>query len=470
VGPNLELSPEIADDPSGMQQRAGRIGWWWWAGLALGAVTAACAPEGEGGRVTCGVIGQTQRCVCAGGAEGGQSCGADGRWGACACGPGADVGDGEVDTSPPVDTSTPTETSADAGDTGPDVPGDEVAETTGDGTSGELEDAPVEEVVAPRCDPEALPVARDTFAYGPGFLHARLTLDSGDERLDVMWKSNQDGGGGVTPALTGPGEFTIEPAAEVDMFSCQVCVTLWAGCADGSCDRLFVGDGGLIDIDAVDLERLSLSGRLEGVRLVEATADYDTSTMTLVPDGEVRCLEGALDAAPKCRSDADCGDPTRPLCDPDATTNTESCIGCRSDYDCGAEAPACLNFQEVCGPGPTCSGDDAYEPNDGPSEATPLPFGTPLDAYGCGTTDESDYYRIVLGAARDVVLDLTWSMGLVNTTLETEAGEYVESSGSSGDLLQRVYQASYDALPAGTYYIRVYAAVSSPYRLQLTTP
>jgi len=232
-----------------------------------------------------------------------------------------------------------------------------------------------------------------------------------------------------------------------------------------------MAESGAIRVTSLDLDRLSLSGLFEDVRLVEVALGSDTDTVSVIPDGGVWCLDDvAIDAPPACRSNDDCASP-RPLCDEDPRSNLESCVGCLSSFDCGGGTPVCDTFDGACAAAPTCAGDDAHEPDDGPSQARPITLGSVTSGVACQATLERDYFTFTLAATGDVELGLTWSSGFVSLDgLTTADGTPVDDSHATLDIAQRSSSRGYEGLAPGTYFVSVFGAVTGSYQLTFDVP
>ncbi len=155
---------------------------------------------------------------------------------------------------------------------------------------------------------------------------------------------------------------------------------------------------------------------------------------------------------PDCETHADCADP-KPLCHPDALR----CVGCVSDFDCAVAGPACLGDHLVasCGIVDVCTGDDGAEhADDGPAGATLVSL---PDAFlsrkicGAWDGDESDYFKLSLGAGEVVRIAVQWSTPADLDFKIYDAEGNTLSSGSSGSSDNEIL--TFTASDAGDYYL-----------------
>ncbi|MBP6630966.1 MAG: PPC domain-containing protein [Kofleriaceae bacterium] len=136
---------------------------------------------------------------------------------------------------------------------------------------------------------------------------------------------------------------------------------------------------------------------------------------------------------------------------PDANTTPTACTA--SSFECPDGLPVCDFMAEMCVAAvDACTGDDAAEPNDGPSQAT-VATGLTLTGSVCSQPSvEGDWFRVTLTAG-SWRFNMTWTATadldayiydmagtLVARGISTEASEVFATS---------------DALPAGDYYVEI---------------
>ncbi len=184
---------------------------------------------------------------------------------------------------------------------------------------------------------------------------------------------------------------------------------------------------------------------------------------------------GGAGLCESCTADLQCGD-TDDLCVRVGTAGVSYCLkncsgeaDCPVDYTCSVAAVTsvddatgrqCVPVSNDCtnpGGGGTCD-DDSYEENDTREEAEAsavLPPGTYTDMTSCPDEigDDEDWYKIA--TTEDSRLDLTLSGGSqsdLDLRLTDSSGGTIKSSmtGSSNESIS-------ECVPAGTYYIRVFA-------------
>ena len=193
--------------------------------------------------------------------------------------------------------------------------------------------------------------------------------------------------------------------------------------------------------------------------------------------GTVAVIVGTADSA-------DLTDASKPLCSPSFT-----CVACLSDFDCTASAtPSCDTTTTntcIAGIASTCTGDDADEPDNYPSEAHALTFptvNTPTvkSAAVCNIPDtESDFYSIVVptdNTTLAILIDWTTAGADLDANVFDDAGNLV-AQGDSSDPSEH-FSATFAT--AGTYYLQVLeyssgdetngpmtSAVATPYTVTL---
>lgn len=178
-------------------------------------------------------------------------------------------------------------------------------------------------------------------------------------------------------------------------------------CATLSCAR-YKAVSGTLSITHVDPTQREYAGVITDARLVLTASDGTVSA------DDVWCIdELTFDFDPSCEVDTDCPDPEKPHCDFDSGV----CRNCVSSFQCAPDRPICDNVVSdwVCQP-PTksCPDDDANEPNNGPSVATPLTLGAPIDGAICNpegeATWELDWYVFDVPKDRTALFaNLTWT-------------------------------------------------------------
>ncbi len=167
----------------------------------------------------------------------------------------------------------------DATDTESDAP----AEVAPPDTGPEL---PEEIILRPDCN-------RNGFVINDGraqrYLQDRVSVFHGTsslveplDRMDIeLW---------ATPSQ---GVFTLR---ELPYKDCETCVLIYAGCANGTCEKHFLAYTGTVTINAWSSQRLS--GHLSNVRLREVQISAGSFATTWVHEGDHWCIELlAFDAA-----------------------------------------------------------------------------------------------------------------------------------------------------------------------------
>jgi len=199
---------------------------------------------------------------------------------------------------------------------------------------------------------------------------------------------------------------------------------------------------------------------------------------------------GGAGVCTACTADVQCGDSTD-LCVRVGTGGDSFCLQsctssaeCPTDYTCsasavtsvnGASGKQCVPNSNDCsnpGGGSTCT-DDAYEDNDSRTQASTRPALNPGDydlvscpAGGGDTGDDEDWFKIVLtGDAQVDVEILGDEVSDLDLALYDNNGVAIDTSVSLTS-----YEQVGACLPAGTYYIRVYAwgPVENSYLLSYT--
>lgn len=262
--------------------------------------------------------------------------------------------------------------------------------------------------------------------------------------------------------LTDREEDTYEFAAiddDKDYKFCQTCVLVRAGCdlENSNCDKLFYAVEGELVVDEVDIDELTIKATVNDAKLREATFASDFAT-TFVPNGEVYCIDGlTVDIAPECTDNADCLEAGKGICNPETLT----CVGCISSFDCSGATPVCApdaSMDPVCRAAvDECTGDDASEPNDGPTSATALTVGTPFAGGICqGASDiETDWFSFTTTGENNikVIVSRTNPDAIIYAAIFNAEGEDISVLGRSNDSIDEVF-APFAA--AGTYYVLVY--------------
>jgi hypothetical protein len=128
---------------------------------------------------------------------------------------------------------------------------------------------------------------------------------------------------------------------------------------------------------------------------------------------------------------------------------------CDTNFDCLVPANPVCGPSLVCEPpGDLCSTDDAFEPNDGPSNATPLDSGVQVSGLICNTpAEERDYFSVTVadGDSLDVTLSYV-DAALVDLDVTVLSADGV-LRGTSFWRNPEVVKLTF--LPAGTYYLEV---------------
>lgn len=156
----------------------------------------------------------------------------------------------------------------------------------------------------------------------------------------------------------------------------------------------------------------------------------------------------------ECADDAGCTTAEAPRC------YRFECVQCVSGFDCDAAAPACAADNTCVASIDECTGDDAGEPDDGPTDAAALAVptaGVPtvVDGAICNQPDgEGDWFELVLAADTTLGFTLTWnpaSNADLDVIIWDDLGGFVDgglSTGTGGEAFQV-------ELLAGTYYLQI---------------
>lgn len=216
-------------------------------------------------------------------------------------------------------------------------------------------------------------------------------------------------------------------------------------CPTGSCP-VYKAESGWLDI-LVDAPRQEDSGTIRDARLVLTTADG-----TRLP-ADVWCLDDVdFEFDGTCDSDADCPTTGPNLCNP----LDGLCYPCLSPFDCPAERPICDQSVEgfPCrAAGASCDGDDDLEPNDGPSAATPIALGQPIDAAVCdlGSGLGGDWYSVEVPDDRTSLEVRVTGVPKVGIVVYTEGSQLSAAAGRSDDGRMVVVP----PLSSGRYFVEV---------------
>ncbi len=280
--------------------------------------------------------------------------------------------------------------------------------------------------------------------------------------------------------LDGPGDYVIGGNADdLNWRTCTTCVLAARECdpITGDCAKWYYAVSGTIRVTELDYAATSIVGTLEDAKLQEVTIDWEGDLSSApVNNGKGWCFDSyAFSTKPECVTSADCTeDPARTICDdynacvecaenadctadPSKTTcSYGSCVECTTSFECKTAA------KPVCGDGTCvastaeCSGDDAYEENDGPTQASSITLATKVSAGICeGTSgDEIDYYLVNTTEVGRLTVAIAWtddvSIGLrVVDSTGASAGGYGSQWSSTSDSWL------YASAPAGRYYVVV---------------
>jgi len=383
------------------------------------------------------------------------------------CGDSGGAADGAVADG---DTAVTTATDTTPGDTGAsdsavsDAPPTDASTTPPSDTTA---DAP--DTITPGCDREGLDIQRGFFFAGDTYAYAITYTTRGTAPYDraalYLFPSV------FTPdAFDGPGSYPIGATVDDQAYqTCSTCFFINQGCGSQGCDHLFFATNGGIEIEAADAEGRSFTATLVDVLLREQTVNEEAGLVFTRPNGDVWCVDDVtITVTPECLgteeepdADDDCADaPGSGVCD----ESRGWCLSCIGDVDCPSSvAPACRSdgsFIPLCGGIGTCASDDAYEDNDGPSQAAPLTLGTPLTASACLRGDYNDWYSFDLAEPTNVEAIVTWAndpeiySDVLSVAIWSDDGERVD------DLVQfspdqEGASATGHRLAPGTYYVNV---------------
>lgn len=120
---------------------------------------------------------------------------------------------------------------------------------------------------------------------------------------------------------------------------------------------------------------------------------------------------------------------------------------------CPTAAESTCNSGGQCAPGPSCTGDDAGDPNDdGPAGARVLANNTPTAGAACTLAGEVDFYSFTVTAGQGKTITLDWTDAMKDFDLAV-----VDATGKSYGFSINVKPevVTLTNLPAGTYYARV---------------
>ncbi len=136
------------------------------------------------------------------------------------------------------------------------------------------------------CDHTGLATASEEFTFVTGYdvvVYGATTAETPYDGLNLELYL-----GLGAPSEPGTHSFTGETYAD-----CHTCLTLARACTTTSdCAQDFLADSGTLTLTAFDPEDGgSFAGHLSDVRLVEVEIDEATWDSTVVPGGEVWCLE-----------------------------------------------------------------------------------------------------------------------------------------------------------------------------------
>jgi hypothetical protein len=158
---------------------------------------------------------------------------------------------------------------------------------------------------------------------------------------------------------------------------------------------------------------------------------------------------------------------------------------CLSPFDCGSSSPVCADYACVAAPG-LCTGDDANEPDDGPSVATPLTMPTaPTMAFGtfgptvvsgaiCNSgAGEFDWYSFNVTSPTGMIGSLSFASGNDMDLYFMDSSGNVVASGTSTNPTD---ESAFGQFDIGTYYaiVVLYSPADTvaavPYTLTLSLP
>lgn len=223
---------------------------------------------------------------------------------------------------------------------------------------------------------------------------------------------------------------------------------------------------------AMDFDIVLFSADGEVVDAAESEDNPEVLTVPLAPVGTyyaVVYLYTGSDTAgvdytfsftatvPECQTNTDCTEAGEAICD----TTVGECVVCATSFDCGATTPVCQADDagvRSCTVVDVCTGDDATHENndDGPSGATPLVLGTPMNSKVCGedgtpSESESDFYILDLTTAGNVRFTLTWAgESDLDLYLFGEDGTFID-----GSVLDSPEVLDAPALAVGKYYVQI---------------
>jgi hypothetical protein len=120
--------------------------------------------------------------------------------------------------------------------------------------------------------------------------------------------------------------------------------------------------------------------------------------------------------------------------------------------------------------GLVCNDDGAFEPNDTIESAFVTPVASQSQSFSaiaaiCATSNDTDHYKIDVGANSAVEVVASWESGSpVNVSLLNAAGSSVANGAPLGSTTMRLCVSN---LPAGTFFASVFASAPNNYRLSI---
>lgn len=168
-----------------------------------------------------------------------------------------------------------------------------------------------------------------------------------------------------------------------------------------------------------------------------------------------------------------CTDPDRLIC------SDFRCVECADGFGCAGATPACDPTGACVASLDACTGDDAGEPDDGPTDAATLAVPTAVaptvvTAAVCSLGGEADWYALTLGARGSIRFEVAWTDAAADLRVDIHdsAGVRLGTGATIADDTEAVVV----DLPAGSYLIAVGVeapagvAAATPYTLTVSRP
>ena len=200
----------------------------------------------------------------------------------------------------------------DQGDSASDASGNDGVATDESGTGGDTSDVPADDVdvdipeddneSVPDVEPEA-PTEDDSsveqelaacttmgfqadreIAETDGSNYSYRAARGPDTDYDLLEIASYSGWNGPTA----PGTYSLEG---INYRDCGLCLRIWKGCGEESCEKSFYADEGLVQIDAIGEDGTLFIGSMIDVVFKESTFEDDYTSVAVV-DGESWCLDG----------------------------------------------------------------------------------------------------------------------------------------------------------------------------------